>query len=402
MCSVTLTRRLWHILNIGMKYHWDPQVPKLQTLHPKTLVGERSVVEDRQNGTRHVLTGQIPPASTTPVSWTTIKSSPSPSNLTLKSYGPDTDFGYLCTVTLTLEFWPWVKAWPTLKSWTTIAWNIIQIQHGSEELWHGHGFRVCVHCNLDLGGMTLGQSHGTPFGHGQHLWEILSRSNMAVKSYGPDTDFGYVWPWPWRYDLGSRSWHTLGSWTTIVWNIIQIQHGSEELWPGHWIWVCVHCDLDLGGMTLGQGYDTPLGHGQQLCEILSRSNMAVRSYGLDMDSGYVCTVTLTLEVWPWVKVMTHPWVMDNNCVIYYPDPTWQLGVMAWTRILGMCALWPWPWRYDLGSRSWHILGSWTIIVWNIIQIGQGVKELWPGHDVNRRTDRQGDSYTVNVEIFAWG
>ena len=69
-------------------------------------------------------------------------------------------------------------------------------------------------------------------------------------------------------------------------------------------------------MTLGQGHDTPLAHGQQLCEI-SRSNMAVRSYGPDTDFGYVCTVTLTLEVRPWVNVMTHPWVMDNNCVKYY-------------------------------------------------------------------------------------
>ena len=175
-------------------------------------------------------------------------------------------------------------------------------------------------------------------------------------------------------------------------------------------------------MTLSQGHATPLGHGQQLCEILSRSSMAVRSYGPDMDFGYVCTVTLTLEVWPWVKVMTHPlvmdnncekyyldpvwqwrvmaqtyiffyvctltlelwpwvkvmthpWVMDNNCVKYYPDPTWQWGVMTRTRNLGMCALWPWPWRYDLGSRSWHTLGSWTTIVWNIIliQFGSSVK-----------------------------
>ena len=96
--------------------------------------------------------------------------------------------------------------------------------------------------------MTLGQGHDTPLGH--ELREILSRSNMAVRSYGPDM-------------------HVL---------------------------LCVHCDLDLGGMTLSQGHDTPLGHGQQLCEILSRSNMAVRSYGPDTEFGYVCTVTLTLEV----------------------------------------------------------------------------------------------------------
>ena len=188
-----------------------------------------------------------------------------------------------------------------------------------------------------------------------------------------------LWPWPWRYDLGSRSWHTLGSWTTIVWNIIKIQLGSEELWPGHGFPVYVHYDLDLRDMTMGQGHDTPLGHDKQLCEILSRSNLAVGSYGLDTDFQYVCTVILTLEIWPLVTVMTHPWVMDNNYVKYYPDPTWQWGVMARTGISSMCALWPWPWKYDLGSRSWHTLGSWTTIVWNIIQIQLGSEELWPGY-----------------------
>ena len=55
-------------------------------------------------------------------------------------------------------------------------------------------------------------------------------------------------------------------------------------------------DLDLGDMNLGQRHDTPLGHGQQLCEILFRSNLAVRSCGPDTDFGYVCTVTLNLEI----------------------------------------------------------------------------------------------------------
>ena len=123
----------------------------------------------------------------------------------------------------------------------------------------------------------------------------------------------------------------------------------------------------------------PWGHGHQLCEILSRSILAERSYGPGTDFGYMCTMTLTLKIWPWVKVMTHPWVMDTNCVKYYPDPTWQWGVMAWTRILGMWELWPWPRWYDLGSRSWNTLGTWTTIVWNNIQIQLGKEELWPGH-----------------------
>ena len=49
-------------------------------------------------------------------------------------------------------------------------------------------------------------------------------------------------------------------------------------------------------MTLGEGRDTVLGREQQLFEILSRSNMAVRSHGPDRDIGYVCTVPLAFEV----------------------------------------------------------------------------------------------------------
>ena len=39
----------------------------------------------------------------------------------------------------------------------------------------------------------------------------------------------------------------------------------------------MYYDIDLGDMTFGQGHDTPLGHVQQLCEILSRSDKEVRS-----------------------------------------------------------------------------------------------------------------------------
>ena len=78
-------------------------------------------------------------------------------------------------------------SWHTLGSLTTIVWNIIQIQHGSEELWPGHRF-----------------------------WGMCAQ-----------------WPWPWRYDLGSRSWHTLGSQTTIVWNIIQIRQRRKKICLGY-------------------------------------------------------------------------------------------------------------------------------------------------------------------------
>ena len=92
-----------------------------------------------------------------------------------------------------------------------------------------------------------------------HLCDILSRSNMAVGSNSLDTvlDMCAVWHWPWRYVMESRSCHNLWSWTITVWNIIQIQLGSEELWLGHRFWVCVHCELGIRDMTLGQGHGTP-------------------------------------------------------------------------------------------------------------------------------------------------
>ena len=62
---------------------------------------------------------------------------------------------------------------------------------------------------------------------------------------------------------------------------------------------------------------TPLGHGQQLCEVLSRSNMEVGSYGTGMDFEYTCMCTvmkLTFEIWhlvgPW-----HSWAKDNNGIV---------------------------------------------------------------------------------------
>ena len=59
---------------------------------------------------------------------------------------------------------------------------------------------------------------------------------------------------------------------TIVRYIIKTQHGSRELCPGHGFRVCVYFDLDLGDTT----------------------------FGLDM---------------------TQHWVIDNNCVKYYPVST---------------------------------------------------------------------------------
>ena len=95
-------------------------------------------------------------------------------------------------------------------------------------------------------------------------WGVMARTRIL--------DMYALWPCHKRYDLGLKSWHTIGSWKTIVWNIIQIQLGSDELWPGHGFWVCVQCDLDDTHLWVMDNC---------LCEILFRSDKWVRSYDPD-------------------------------------------------------------------------------------------------------------------------
>ena len=46
---------------------------------------------------------------------------------------------------------------------------------------------------------------------------------------------------------------------------------SIELWPRQGLWMWLHYDFDFRIMTICGGHDTPLGGGEQLCEILSKS-----------------------------------------------------------------------------------------------------------------------------------
>ena len=89
-----------------------------------------------------------------------------------------------------------------------------------------------MHCDLDLGYMTLGQGYDALLDHG-HC--IISISNMALGSYCPDPDF--------------------------------------------------LCGLFvLGDMPLDQNDDIAFGHGKQSYEILSIPNMAVGSYGRKIET----------------------------------------------------------------------------------------------------------------------
>jgi hypothetical protein len=148
----------------------------------------------------------------------------------------------------------------------------------------------------------------------------------SVKNYSSDNVKNhYVYSdldlWQVMTDLGSRSWHFLGSSVTILWNIVTIHAFSEHLWPGQCLNHYDHSSLDLWLISLDKVHDTSLGPGQQSCEILLIFIQRVRNYGPDKLFAYVltimCIVTLTLDQWPYIKIVTRPWVQCNNSVKYY-------------------------------------------------------------------------------------
>ena len=219
-------------------------------------------------------------------------------------------------------------------------WNVIQIQHGSKELWRGHGFWLCVHSDLVFRDtcMSFCEVMHILWSWATLVWNIiLNEQESTPLLLGHAFGMCVLRTWLCRHELGSRSWHILGSWT-IRWTFFP-------------------------NLTGGGG---------------------LKSYSQDMHE--------VLEIWLLVKVMTHPWIIGNNYVKSYVER------------FRMCALLPWFWRNGLNSRSWHILGSLTTIVWNIYQIWQGRgsvdEKLWHIQNINRQTDRQGYSYIPQVAYNA--
>jgi hypothetical protein len=167
------------------------------------------------------------------------------------------------------------RLWHFLGSGVTILWIIIPIHAFSENLWPRQCLNHYEHSDLDLWLITLYQGDDISLGPGQQSCEILFKFIKRVRSYGPDKLFPclnhYVYS-----DLGSRSWHFLGSSVTILWNI-PIHAFSEKLWPGQCLNHYEHSDFDLLPITLNQGHDTSLGPGQQSCEILFKFIKRVKS-----------------------------------------------------------------------------------------------------------------------------
>ena len=125
-----------------------------------------------------------------------------------------------------------------------------------------------------------------------------------------------MWPWLWRYDHGSRSWHALGLWTSVVWHCIDlIQVTSEKVVVCTWIWViqtymCPYKALDIWPFVKLMSL---LGHEQKLGKESFKSNSSEKWWSTH-TFGYVYTVTLNLKNNLESRSDTLYWVMDRYCM----------------------------------------------------------------------------------------
>ena len=85
---------------------------------------------------------------------------------------------------------------------------------------------------------------------------------------------------------------------------------------------------------------TTLCHEKQLCKVSFLSKLQVKSNGWDKNLDNMCTVTLTLKIWPRVKAL----VMDNIL-----DEVSSQSMI--TKSYSLDKIWPWPWRCNLDSMS---------------------------------------------------
>ena len=141
-----------------------------------------------------------------------------------------------------------------------------------------HSFWLYLYCDLDLEDMTLGQGHVTTLGEGKQ-W---------CKYYLYQT-----WQWGVRAQTLFLGMYTLRRviLSSHIMNLSQVQVNLHRSWPTdrcywHRLGYVYSMTLTLD-ITLGRGQDTPLDHGQQLYEILSISNNAVKSYSQDTDIEYM-------------------------------------------------------------------------------------------------------------------
>ena len=152
------------------------------------------------------------------------------------------------------------------------------------------------------------------------MCEVSSKSTKPVKRHGSDRDFGYMWLWPGSYIIGSRSLQTLWSLTTFMRSIISNYYVLEI----NLLYMRTH--LDLGDKILYWTIKMKH-HPSYQYKLVATSQYKLVSWTQVLDNA----------------LMTHPLVMNDNCGKLCSNPTPQWKSYGLDTDFGyMCTLNPWP------------------------------------------------------------
>ena len=112
--------------------------------------------------------------------------------------------------------------------------------YGQDKLIYGHFWPLNSKCDLDLGDIDVIISRDTPSNDGEQMCQMILKSDDERHSYGSDKlIYGHFWP------LNSK------------------------------------CDLDLGDIDVIISRDTPSNDGEQMCQMILKSDNERHSYGPD-------------------------------------------------------------------------------------------------------------------------
>ncbi len=131
--------------------------------------------------------------------------------------------------------------------------------YGPDKLIYGHFWPLNSKCDLDLADFDVILLHDTPSNDGEQMCQMILKSHNERHSYGPNKlIYGHFWP------------------------------------------LNLKCDLDLGDIDVLLSHDTPSHDGEQMYQVILKSNNKWTSYGPDKH------LIFELEVWPW------PWRYRRN------------------------------------------------------------------------------------------
>jgi len=166
--------------------------------------------------------------------------------------------------------------------------------NGPDKLIYGHFWPSNSNCDLDLGDIDVILSRYTPSNDGEEMCQMFYKSHNESQSDGPDKlIYGHFWPSNSNCDLDLGDIDVILSCDTQSNDGEQMcqmifksdnerqSYGPDKLIYGHFWPSNSNCDLDLGDINVILSRDTPSYDGEHMFQMVLKSDNERQSYGPD-------------------------------------------------------------------------------------------------------------------------